>query len=127
MLMVGALLVGAPIAQGACSAQEAPRMDAWGITAVEGLELGHHTLTARPTGCTVILARDGAVGGVDVRGSAPGTREIALLDPVNTVEEVNAVVLSGAVLVSARALVDSWFSGRECSSIGLSTIAAAGT
>lgn len=66
-----------------------------GITAVEGLELGHHTLTARPTGCTVVLAREGAVGGVDVRGSAPGTREIALLDPVNTVERVNAVVLSG--------------------------------
>jgi len=70
-------------------------MDAWGITAVAGLELGHHTLTERPTGCTVILAREGAVGGVDVRGSAPGTRDIALLDPVNTVERVNAVVLSG--------------------------------
>lgn len=66
-----------------------------GITAVEGLELGHHTLTERPTGCTVVLARQGAVGGVDVRGSAPGTREIALLDPVNMVEEVHAVVLSG--------------------------------
>lgn len=70
-------------------------MAAWGITAVDGLEIGHHTLDARPTGCTVILARDGAVGGVDVRGSAPGSREIALLDPVNTVERVNAVVLSG--------------------------------
>lgn len=70
-------------------------MDHRGITAVEGLELGHHTLDARPTGCTVILAREGAVGGVDVRGSAPGSREIALLDPVNTVERVNAVVLSG--------------------------------
>jgi L-aminopeptidase/D-esterase-like protein len=43
----------------------------------------------------VILARGGAVGGVDVRGSAPGSREIALLDPVNTVERVHAVVLSG--------------------------------
>jgi L-aminopeptidase/D-esterase-like protein len=70
-------------------------LDAWGITAVEGLELGHHTLTERPTGCTVVIAREGAVGGVDVRGSAPGSREIALLDPVNTVEHVNAVVLSG--------------------------------
>ena len=66
-----------------------------GITAVEGIELGHHTLSERPTGCTVVLARAGAVGGVDVRGSAPGTREIALLDPVNMVEEVHAVVLSG--------------------------------
>ncbi len=66
-----------------------------GITAVEGIELGHHTLTERPTGCTVVLARGGAVGGVDVRGSAPGTRETALLDPVNTVEVVHAVVLAG--------------------------------
>ena len=70
-------------------------MEAWGITAVPGLELGHHTLSERPTGCTVILAREGAVGGVDVRGSAPGTREIALLDPVSGVERVNAVMLSG--------------------------------
>ncbi len=70
-------------------------MEPWGITAVDGLELGHHTLTERPTGCTVVLARQGAVGGVDVRGSAPGSREIALLDPVNSVEQVNAVVLAG--------------------------------
>jgi L-aminopeptidase/D-esterase-like protein len=70
-------------------------MEAWGITAVEGLELGHHTMSARPTGCTVVLAREGAVGSVDVRGGSPGTREIALLDPVNSMERVNAVVLSG--------------------------------
>jgi L-aminopeptidase/D-esterase-like protein len=93
--VIGALLAGAPFAQGACTAQESMTMSGQGITAVEGLELGHHTLTERPTGCTVILARDGAVGGVDVRGSAPGSREIALLDPVNTVDRVNAVVLSG--------------------------------
>jgi len=70
-------------------------MEVRGITAVEGLELGHHTLSERPTGCTVVLARSGAVGGVDIRGSAPGTRETALLDPVNTVAEVHAVVFSG--------------------------------
>jgi len=70
-------------------------MASWGITAVEGLELGHHTLAARPTGCTVVLARAGAVGGVDIRGSSPGTRETALLDPVNTVSVVHGVVLSG--------------------------------
>ena len=95
MLMVGALLVGAPISHGPLEAQEGPGLDAWGITAVPGLELGHHTLSERPTGCTVVLARDGAVGGVDVRGSAPGSREIALLDPVNMVDQVHAVVLSG--------------------------------
>lgn len=93
--MIGALLVGAPIAQGACSAQEARGMDPWGITAVAGLELGHHTLSGRPTGCTVIIAREGAVAGVDVRGGSPGTREIALLDPVNAVERIHAVVLAG--------------------------------
>jgi L-aminopeptidase/D-esterase-like protein len=75
--------------------QEIPDMDPWGITAVDGLELGHHTLDARPTGCTVVLARAGAVGGVDIRGSSPGTRETALLDPVNTVSVVHGIVLSG--------------------------------
>jgi L-aminopeptidase/D-esterase-like protein len=75
--------------------QEVRTMQPWGITAVEGIELGHHTLSARPTGCTVVLARAGAVGGVDIRGSSPGTRETALLDPVNTVSVVHGVVLSG--------------------------------
>jgi L-aminopeptidase/D-esterase-like protein len=67
----------------------------WGLTAVPGLKVGHFTLSERLTGCTVVLAEGGAVGGVDVRGGAPGTRETALLDPVNTVAEVHAVVLSG--------------------------------
>jgi L-aminopeptidase/D-esterase-like protein len=66
-----------------------------GLTAVEGLKVGHHTLEERPTGCTVVLAEAGAVAGVDVRGSAPGTRETDLLDPINTVQKVHAVVLSG--------------------------------
>ncbi len=68
---------------------------AWGLTAIPGLKVGHFTLNERPTGCTVVLAEGGAVGGVDVRGGAPGTRETALLDPVNTVQEVHAVVLAG--------------------------------
>jgi L-aminopeptidase/D-esterase-like protein len=66
-----------------------------GVTAVAGIKVGHHTLTERPTGCTVVLAEKGAVGGVDVRGSAPGTRETDLLNPVNSVELVQAIVLSG--------------------------------
>ncbi|HVS14747.1 MAG TPA: P1 family peptidase [Thermoanaerobaculia bacterium] len=66
-----------------------------GLTDVAGLEVGHHTLTERPTGCTVILARQGAVASVDVRGGAPGTRETDLLDPVHHVQEVQAIVLSG--------------------------------
>jgi L-aminopeptidase/D-esterase-like protein len=66
-----------------------------GLTAVAGLAVGHHTMTERPTGCTVILTEGGAVAGVDVRGSAPGTRETDLLAPVNTVESVHAIVLAG--------------------------------
>ena len=66
------------------------------LTAVPGIKVGHHTLTERPTGCTVILVDgDGASGGVSQRGGAPGTRETDLLDPSNMVDKVNAVVLSG--------------------------------
>lgn len=66
------------------------------ITTVPGITVGHVTLTERPTGCTVIMAPpNGAVGGVDVRGGAPGTVETDLLSPNNIVERVNAIVLSG--------------------------------
>lgn len=65
------------------------------ITDVRGVEVGHAQDHEALTGCTVILCRRGAVGGVDVRGGAPGTRETDLLDPVNMVEKVHAVVLSG--------------------------------
>ena len=70
---------------------------AWpsGITAVEGLRVGHFTFTEKPTGGTVILAEKGATGGVSARGAAPGTRETDLLDPSNLVEQVHAIVLSG--------------------------------
>jgi len=66
------------------------------ITDVTGIKVGHWTSSARPTGCTAVLAPpSGAVGGVDVRGSAPGTRETDLLNPENLVDRVNAVVLAG--------------------------------
>jgi L-aminopeptidase/D-esterase-like protein len=65
------------------------------ITDVAGIKVGNFTETRRPTGCTVIICEEGAVGGVDVRGAAPGTRETDLLDPLNTVKEVHAIVLSG--------------------------------
>ncbi|HEX7891191.1 MAG TPA: P1 family peptidase [Ramlibacter sp.] len=65
------------------------------ITDVAGIEVGHFTDPRRPTGCTVVLARGGAVAGVDVRGAAPGTRETDLLSPSNTVEQVHAVLLAG--------------------------------
>lgn len=66
-----------------------------GLTAVPGLAVGQHTLSERPTGCTVVLTESGAVAGVDVRGASPGTLETDLLSPVNTIERVHAVVLSG--------------------------------
>jgi L-aminopeptidase/D-esterase-like protein len=73
----------------------APAAQNMTITAVDGIKVGHFTLAERPTGCTVILARDGTVGSGDVRGGAPGTRETDLLNPVNDVQIVNAIVLSG--------------------------------
>ena len=66
-----------------------------GLTLIEGIRVGHETLAERPTGCTVVLTEAGAIAGVDVRGSAPGTRETDLLDPVNSVDRVHAIVLSG--------------------------------
>ncbi len=65
------------------------------ITDVAGIEVGHDTDPRRPTGCTVIIARDGAVAGVDVRGAAPGTRETDLLEPTHLIDRVHGVLLSG--------------------------------
>ena len=65
------------------------------IVDVRGIEVGYAQDHEALTGCTVILCRKGAVGGVDVRGGAPGTRETDLLDPINLVEKVHAVVLAG--------------------------------
>jgi len=65
------------------------------IVDVAGLSVGHFTDTRRPTGCTVVLTPHGATCGVDVRGAAPGTRETELLSPLNAVEQVHAVLLSG--------------------------------
>jgi L-aminopeptidase/D-esterase-like protein len=63
---------------------------------VPGLRVGHWTDATRRTGCTVILAPDdGAVAGVEVRGSAPGTRETDLVRPTALVERINAVCLAG--------------------------------
>lgn len=64
---------------------------------IEGFEIGHHTADSEGwlTGTTVVLARGGAVGGVDVRGGGPGTRETDLLNPTTLVDRINAVVLTG--------------------------------
>jgi L-aminopeptidase/D-esterase-like protein len=65
------------------------------ITDVAGIKVGHFTDSRRPTGCTVILSEGGAVAGVDVRGAAPGTRDTDLLNPINSVQMVHAIMLSG--------------------------------
>ncbi len=85
------VLAGGMLAGVTSAAQSSPP----GITDVAGIRVGHFTLDARPTGCTVVLAPAGTVGGVDVRGGAPGTRETDVLAPDNLVQIVNAVVLSG--------------------------------
>jgi len=72
-----------------------PLPNAGSLTDVRGLRVGHFTETRRPTGCTVILAPDGAVAGVDVRGAAPGTRETELLAPTNAIEKIHALMLGG--------------------------------
>ena len=68
------------------------------LTAIPGIKVGHHTLTARPTGCTVVLIEAGATAGVDVRGAAPATRDTDLLNPVKMVEQIHGIALSGGSL-----------------------------
>jgi len=65
------------------------------ITDVPGLWVGHAEDTEAVTGCTVILCPEGAVGGVDQRGGAPGTRQVDALYPMHLVQKAHAVVLSG--------------------------------
>lgn len=70
-----------------------PLLDA--ITDITGIRVGHWTDRRAATGCTAILCPKGTVGGVDVRGAAPGTRETDLLRPENAVQEVHGVLLTG--------------------------------
>jgi len=65
------------------------------LTAVPGIRVGQITDLTGATGCTVILCPPNTVGGVDVRGGAPGTRETDLLSPMHRVQTVNAIALSG--------------------------------
>jgi L-aminopeptidase/D-esterase-like protein len=65
------------------------------LTDVDGLKVGHAQNNNALTGCTVVLIEKGAVGGVDQRGGAPGTRETDLLRPMHLVDKVHGIVLSG--------------------------------
>lgn len=65
------------------------------ITDVEGILVGHRSDFEGLTGCTVLLFPEGAVGGVDIRGSASGTRELDALTPLHLVEKVHGLLLAG--------------------------------
>lgn len=65
------------------------------ITDVPGVLVGHWTDADARTGCTVVVLPEGSVASGEIRGGAPATREFALLDPLRTVANVDAVVLSG--------------------------------
>ena len=65
------------------------------ITDVPGLRVGHWTDARAATGCTVVLFPEGTVASGEVRGGAPATREVALLDPTRTVSRIDALVLTG--------------------------------
>ena len=84
------------------------------LTDVQGILVGHWSDPVHGTGCTVVLTPEGSCGGVDVRGSAPGTRETALLDPVNRVDRVHGVLLSGgsAYGIGAAHGVVKWLAER---------------
>ncbi|HTV59485.1 MAG TPA: P1 family peptidase [Verrucomicrobiae bacterium] len=99
--IAGGLIAGKGARAGERSSRKNhPRFDeaaetAGGLTDVEGFKVGHFTDERRPTGCTVVLCEKGVVAGVDVRGGAPGTRETDLLNPVNTVQRIYGLALSG--------------------------------
>ena len=82
------------------------------LTDVEGLLVGHFTDTKAACGVSVAICPEGATAGVDVRGSAPGTRETDLLAPLNLVEKVQAIVLTGGSVygLSAADGVVRWLS-----------------
>ena len=86
------------------------------ITDVPGIRVGHYTDLEAATGCTVVLCEEGAVGGVEVRGAAPGTRETDLLRPMHLVQRAHAVLLAGgsAFGLDAAAGVMRYLEERTC-------------
>ena len=88
-------LAGVCIVWGSARRRKSSKLNST-FTGIEGLEVGHYTDLANATGCTVVLCRKGATGGVDVRGGSPGTRETDLLRPGKQVDQLHAILLSGA-------------------------------
>lgn len=85
------------------------------LTDVTGIHVGHYTDLDAGTGCTVVLVPEGARAGVDVRGAAPGSRELALLKPGRLVQEVHAILLTGgsAFGLAAADGVMRWLEARD--------------
>jgi L-aminopeptidase/D-esterase-like protein len=80
-----------------------------------GFVLGHCQDEDAATGCSVVICEQGAIAGVSVRGAAPATRETDLLEPTNTVQQIQAVILSGgsAFGLDAAGGVMKWLSERD--------------
>lgn len=72
------------------------------IRDVDGVSIGHTTLAPARTGCTVIVFDEPALTAAEVRGAAPGTREIDLLQPGRTVQRADAIVLTGGSAFGLR-------------------------
>ena len=85
------------------------------LTMVRGIRVGHHTLTDRPTGCTVVVVEGGAVAGVAQRGAAPGTRETDVLRSTGDTDRIDAIALSGgsAYGLSVASGVVRWIEERR--------------
>jgi len=88
-------LLGAAAALAGRTRTDAENAVRTSITDVGNLRVGHFTDSRRPTGCTVVLFDHATVAGVDVRGGSPGSRETDLLNPINTVQNINAILLTG--------------------------------
>ena len=66
------------------------------LAAVPGITVGHSTIEAHGTGCTVVLAPEpGMRAAACVRGRATGTRELDVMDPRHLVERIDAILFTG--------------------------------
>ena len=64
-------------------------------SSIEGIKIGHWTDSVNKTGCTTLISEKSLTASVDIRGGAPGTKEIALLDPISTAPNINGILLTG--------------------------------
>src|SRR5271157_4856352 len=84
-----------PYKRGATAPAAAAPVTVKGLTDIPGIRVGHVSDYEALTGCTAILCEQGAVGGVDIRGSASGTEETPTLDPGHLDDSVHAILLAG--------------------------------